>query len=70
MPDPVSDGATPMTGLDRVAKAVADAADWPWCDEHRSPRYDGSKPCDRLHPPTPKPPGWQDPPFHNEGGTW
>jgi hypothetical protein len=38
-----------MTGLEKVRKACAVAAGWPWCDEHRSSR------C--VHPLAE---GWQD----------
>ena len=39
-----------LTGLEKVLKAVADAAGWDWCDEHRQSR------CNRH----PLPEGWQD----------
>lgn len=41
---------TPLTGLDRSRRAVALAAGWPWCDEHRRARWDGADPCNHLHP--------------------
>lgn len=44
--DPASNG---VSGLDRSRRAVADAAGWPWCEEHRCPRWDGFAPCSHLH---------------------
>lgn len=48
-----------MRGLEKVRLAVARAAGWPWCDEHRRARYDGSNPCDDQHPKQ-RVEGWQD----------
>lgn len=48
-PDP----SASESGLGRSRRAVAAAAGWPWCDEHQRPRWDGTDPCNRLHP---KPP--------------
>lgn len=50
MTTPESGSAAPLTGLAKSRHAVAMAAGWPWCDEHKRPRWDGSDPCNHLHP--------------------
>ncbi len=42
--------AEELTGLQKVRYAVCVVAGWEWCDEHRSPRWDGAMPCAALHP--------------------
>lgn len=44
---PPADPSVP--GLVALRDANARIEGWAWCEEHRSSRYSGNNPCDRLH---------------------
>ncbi len=57
-------GAATLTGLNSIRKATIELRGGQWCDEHLCDRFD----CRAQH--SAPEPGWQDPPFNDEGGTW